>query len=438
MRAQTIRNRGILQIWVLVSLLLWVSSAPLQAQEKSESVLVSLTADSTSVVEILQMLAERSGLNIVTGSEVQGQTISLRLSGTPFEEALNLVCRASGFGYERVGNSILVADPQRLSRPTGLDPKVFELHYADALDIRDVLEVINPDIKAEVRGNRLVMWAPKAVLQQAERTILELDRKPAQVLLESRLIEVNISRLEELGIDWERITKWTTIVTEGDQGSSPPDQFPEDFSFFKLGEGDNLYRQAAAFEVAIDLLIKDGSARQISNTKIVTLDGEPAEIFAGETVPVVLSSLTSPEQAGGVLQTLTLEKIDVGVKLNITPRIGSDGYITTLVEPEVSRIVAFIGPYEDLPQTATRRARSFVRVKGGQKIFMGGLLAEETRKSVKKVPILGSIPLLGYLFQHHKNELNRWDLVIEITPRIVGDVGEEVPESVSWDLGDTP
>ncbi len=438
MRMLTIRALRIAQAGLLLSWLLSVSVAPALAQTQTETVLVSLSADSTSVVEILQVLANRSGLNIVTGAEVQGTAISLRLKDTPFEEALNLVCRAAGFGYERVGNSILVADPQRLSRPTGLDTRVFELHYADALGIREVLEVINPDIKAEVRGNRLVMWAPKAALEQAERTLVELDRKPTQVLLESRLIEVNVSRLEELGIDWEELTKWTTVVTEGDQGASPRNSFPEEIDYTKFGEGQSFFRQMASFKVAIDLLITDGMARQLSNSKIVTLDGEPAEIFAGDTVPVVLSSLTSPEQAGGVLQTLTLEKIDVGIKLNITPRVGQEGLITTLVEPEVSRITAYVGPNNDLPQTATRRARSLVRVKDGEKIYMGGLLAEDRVKTVKKVPILGSIPLLGYLFQHKKDETQRWDLVIEITPSIVGDTGPALPEAASWEQGDQP
>jgi type II secretory pathway component GspD/PulD (secretin) len=118
-----------------------------------------------------------------------------------------------------------------------------------------------------------------------------------------------------------------------------------------------------------------------------------------------------------------LEKIDVGVRLSITPRISADGYVTTLVEPEVSQILQFIGPDEDLPWTSTRRARSLVRVRDGEQIYLGGLLSEEERRTVKKVPILGQIPLIGYLFQHHSSEKRELDLVIEITPRIVTDAG---------------
>ncbi len=101
--------------------------------------------------------------------------------------------------------------------------------------------------------------------------------------------------------------------------------------------------------------------------------------------------------------------------------------MTALVEPEVSRIVRFVGRDSDLPQTATRRAKSLVRVRDGEKIYLGGLLSEEKRRTMKKVPLLGDIPLLGYLFRHYKDDNSQVDLVIEITPHIVGDEGAMLP-----------
>jgi type II secretory pathway component GspD/PulD (secretin) len=402
-------------------------AATASADNSTEPVLVTLRADNTSVIDILGVLAERSGLNIVAGPAVQGKTITLHLRDTPFDEALALVSRASGLGFERIGDSILVADPARLASATGMVSRVFDLDYADAAEVREVLETVSPDIRADIRGNRVVVRATQAAVEEVGRVIEDLDRKPAQVLLDARLIEVNTTRLEELGIDWGQITKWSTVLTEGNQGSSAPGQIPENLGFQLTGETSKIYRQAAAWQVSIEAMITDGNARVLANSKVVTLDGEPAEIFAGETVPVVITSLSSPGSSGGVLQTVQLEKIDVGVRLNITPRIGQDDLITTLVEPEVSRIIGFVGPDNDLPQTSTRRARTLVRVADGQKIYLGGLLIEENRKTVQKVPLLGSIPLLGALFRHTRNEVVRLDLVIEITPRIVGDEGAGLP-----------
>jgi type II secretory pathway component GspD/PulD (secretin) len=425
------------RIAIVGSLLLFLLGAgamQARAQEGAAPTLITLDADSTSVNAILQVLAARSGLNIVTGPEVRGQKITIHLKNTPFEEALNLVVRGGGFGYERFGNSILVGRQQRLTEETGVGTRVFDLQYASATDVRTMLEVISKDVAATPNGNRVVIRGSQAILDQAGLVVEQLDRKPAQVLLEARLIEVNTTRLKELGIDWEKITKYTTVLTEGDQGSSAQGQVPNVLDFNKIDQRKDYYRQSNAFEVTLDALLTNGDARLLANSSVITLDGKPAEIFAGETVPVVITSLSSPGAAGGVLQTVQLEKIDVGVKLGITPRVAEDGTITTLVEPEVSRIIAFVGPDNDLPQTSNRRASTLVRVKDGEKIYLGGLLSDEKNSTVKKVPILGSIPLIGYLFQHHRVQTTRLDLVIEVTPHIVGDTGSSLPVPPQRDL----
>lgn len=428
---------GICVLFALAVPLLLLSPAPSDAQDQEDpasSLLVTLDADSTLVNDILQILARRSGLNIVTSPEIQGRVISIHLKNTPFDEALNLVVRAAGLGYERVGNSILVADTQRLSAQTGFSTRVFELQYASATEVATVLGVLTDEVTTDISGNRIAVRGTQSTIEQVEAVVEELDAKPGQVLLEARLIEVNTTDLLQIGIDWESITDWSTVVSEGALAPSGKGEIPDALGFIKADETLDIYRQVNAFEVALDFLITEGTARLLSNSKIVTLNNTPAEIFIGETVPVVITSLGQAGATGGVFQSVQLEKIDVGVKLNITPRLSGDGYITTLVEPEVSTITAFVGPDDDLPQTSTRRARSVVRVRDGEKIYLGGLLSEHTRQTTDKVPLLGHIPLLGLLFQHTRDEKIRTDLIIEITPRIVGDeaamlpVAPEIPE----------
>jgi len=416
------------KILILVATLLIPVAAPAIAGLAPEPTVVSLSADSTSVNEILEILAKRSGLNIITSPEVQSRKITIHLSDTPFDEAFNLVVRAAGLGFERVGSSILVADPGRLAAPTGQISRVFDLQFAKAVEVKSMLEVLTKNVSANERDNRLVVRGTQSQLEEAERIIAEIDRKPTQVYLEAKLVEVDTNNLLEAGIDWEKLTKWSTIMTEGDPGFSSPDAMPSDIGYQRIGQGGGFYRQNEALELAVDALITDGSAKLLANSKVVTLDGEPAEIFAGETIPVVISSLQS-SAAAGVFQTVQLEKIDVGVRLNITPRVSEDGYITTLVEPEVSRILRYLGPDGDLPQTSTRRAQTLVRVRDGQTIYLGGLLSDEKRETVKRLPLLGQIPFIGRLFSHTKVETVNLDLLIEITPRLVGDEGLQQPRS---------
>lgn len=388
---------------------------------------VTLRAEGTPVAEVLQILAERSGLNIVTSPEVQGRSISIRMEDTPFEEALHLIVRAAGLGYEQVGGTILVADVDKLEASTGLVTHVFDLEYADPTNVGQALNVLTEDVSVDPQTNRVIIKATRAAVEQAAAVVAGMDRKPRQVMIESRLIEVNTSEVEEMGIDWEKITKWSTNIIEGYHGNGPAGQLPVDVDYVEVEDISRLHRQAATFEFAIDELITKGAAKLLSNAKVVTTDGEPAEIFAGETVPVVITSLQSSGGSGGVMQSVQLEKIDVGVRLNITPRISEGGLITTLVQPEVSRILRYVGPDGDLPQTSTRRAVTNVRVQDGQTIYLGGLLSEEERTNVKKVPLLGDIPLLGAIFRHSKTETVRLDLVVEMTVRIVGDDGSALP-----------
>ena len=420
---RTTLHRPLLALWCLALL-----SLPVAAAAAGQD-LVTLQAADTPVGEVLKILADRGGLNIVTSPEVSERMISIRLSATPFEEALNLVVRAAGLAYERVGGTILVADVERLVTRTGLVTRVYDLQHADPERVREALEVVTESVSVEPDQHRVVVRATHSELEQVSAVIRELDRRPQQVLLEARLIEINTSSLKEVGIDWEKLTKWSTKIVEGYNGTSQPGEFPVDIDYVRMADGSGFFRQYATFDLAIDALITDEHARLLSNVKIATLDGSAAEIFAGETVPVVITSLQSPGAAGGTMQSIQLEKIDVGVKLNITPRVTDDGFITALVEPEVSRILKFVGPDEDLPQTSTRRASASVRVHDGETIYLGGLLSEEKRETAKKVPLFGDLPLLGGLFRYSKDEINRYDLVIEITPRIIGDAGAALPQA---------
>jgi type II secretory pathway component GspD/PulD (secretin) len=409
---------------VLFALAVMLTASAVQASQ-----LVTLRASGTTVSEILQILADRSELNIVTSPDVEQRVISIQMKDTPFEEALNIVVRAAGLAYERVGDTILVADIKTLSTQTGLVTRVFDLKHADANYVAEALTFISEDISIDPVNSRVIFRGPHAAVEQAAAVIAHMDRKPQQILLEARLIEVNTTELEEIGIDWEKLAKWSTNIVEGYHGAGTPGEYPEEIDYTRMAEGAGFYRQYATFNLAIEALISDGHAKLLSNAKVVTINGETAEIFAGETVPVVITSLQSGGGGAGVMQSVQLEKIDVGVRLNITPRVSGDGFITTLVEPEVSRILRFVGPDEDLPQTSTRRALSNVRVRDGQTIYLGGLISEEIRHDVKKLPLLGDIPLLGRLFSYTRNEKVRLDLVIEITPRLVGDSDDTLPST---------
>ncbi|MFN0149516.1 MAG: type II secretion system protein GspD [bacterium] len=399
------------------TLLLAAALARGVAAQSSEPVLISLDADNASVSTVLQTLASRSGLNIATSPEVQAQTISIHLKNTPFDEALDLTVRAAGFGYQRFGNSILVGNADRLEKEIGSVSFIADLQYAEATEVKKLIEVLTKNVEVDLQGNRIVAMGSPFVIDQIKNVVATVDRPPRSVMIQSRVIEVSSSNLEEMGIQWDKITKMSTILTEGDPGPSRNDEVPENLNFEKGDEYQDIYRQAEAIEVALDLLVTNGNAKILADAKVVALENRRAEIFIGDDIPVVITSLSG---AGGfAAQQIQLEHIKVGIELNVLPRVSSGNEITMLVEPKVSSIVEFIGPDNDLPRTSERKATTTVRTQSGRTIYVGGLQSEDTKKTVQKVPLLGSIPYLGALFRHTRDEVQRRDLIIELTPTII-------------------
>ena len=179
-------------------------------------------------------------------------------------------------------------------------------------------------------------------------------------------------------------------------------------------------RQAKSFQLAVDLMIEEGNARVLAQPKIATLNGRRADILIGSRIPF---EILQPVFAGNAAaQQVRIEKEEVGIKLGIIPLINADGYITVTIEPEVSTVIGFRGENDDLPIIATREVSTTVRLKDGNSVIIAGLLSEAKTQTVTKVPILGSIPIIGYLFQHHEIMTQKTDLVIEITPRILPNI----------------
>ncbi len=425
---------------VLIGVLLLVSGLPYAAaQEQAESrpmspVLkeglsktITLDADDAFLPSVLSILAEKSGFNIVTGPGVNRQErISVHLNNTPIEEAINLVVRAAGLSYEIVGNSFLVADQEALARQVGLSAYVYDLQFANAAEVKEMLGDLSETIQVDTSGNRILVLTSPKVAAEITEIIKRIDTPPMQILLEARLIEVATDDLDKYGIDWEKLSHITTILAESplnDDGSSRAptaldfggqdaylEKLPEKFIFQKIQGLDNVglfSRQLNAFDITLDFLIKRNKAKVLANSKLTTVNNRQATILIGETMRWAVVS---------VQNAIVMEE-EIGIRLNITPSINSNGYITTKVEPEVSSIIELV---QNLyPRKKIRTASTTVLVKDGQKIFIGGLLSVDDNKTIFRMPILSDIPLIGRLFMHEYYQTRKTDLIIEVTPRIV-------------------
>jgi len=398
-----------------------ISVAPARAQVELFSGtenLVTLEADNASLTSVFQILTEKSGWNIVTGPSVEGRRISIRVIDVPVGEAFDLVVKASGLAYEKIGSSILVEDPENLGEEASLQSFVVKLNYADAGEVKETLQDLAPFVNADVGGNQLIIIAGPRVKGEILDVIAEIDQPAVQVMLQAKLIEVSVDDVIQMGIDWDKLNSVTNIIVEGEPAPNDPNSFPEKMPYeIRDLTKSTLSRQLKAFEVVVDFLINDGKAKLLADTKLATMNNRPATIHIGDIVPYVVTTYAAG--AAGVTEQAKIEKEKVGIKLNITPHVSDDGYITTTVEPEVSSIIGFVGPNDEIPWVKTRKASTMVRVKDGETIIIAGLLNEEKTTQISKFPILGHIPILGKLFQHTYINNKKTDLIVEITPQII-------------------
>ena len=401
--------------------------------------LVTIHAEDAYLPGILTVLAKESGYNIVTDPSVNTQDkISIHLDDVPIEEAINLVVRAVGLGYEIVGNSFLIADPKKLDKEVGITPHIIELKYSDALEVKELLSDLSKQIQVDVSGNKLLINTSPRKIAEIKKVIERIDVPAIQVLLETRLIEVALDIDKKLGIDWSKLAKYTNILAENAEaltegsGSVVPDPgalgtLPATAPFNRLNE-DNLIpgkfsRQMTAFDITLDFLIKDNKADILADSKLVTLNGREATIKMVDIVPYILSS-------GGVGGQVQVQREEVGIKLTVLPSVNMDGDITVKVETEVASIFEFIGPDRNIPRVKSRSSTTTIRVKDGESIIIGGLISKDRKNTVYKVPFLHKIPWIGKkLFTSTDLVDRKTDLIIQITPSVLKDNISGIPKN---------
>ena len=408
-------------------------------KEDGHPFLVTIHAEDAYLPGILIVLAKESGYNIVTDPSVNTQDkISIHLDEVPIEEAINLVVRAVGLGYEIVGNSFLIADPKKLDKEVGITPHIIELKYADAMEVKELLSDLSKQIQVDVSGNKLLINTSPRKISEIKEVIKEIDVPAIQVLLETRLIEVAMDIDEKLGIDWSKLGKYTNILAENAEalsegsGSVVPDpsalgSLPATAPFNRLNEDnlipENFSRQMTAFDVTLDFLIKDNKADILADSKLVTLNGREATIKMVDIVPYILSS-------GGVGGQVQVQREEVGIKLTVLPSVNMDGDITVKVETEVASIFEFIGPDRNIPRVKSRSSTTTIRVKDGESIIIGGLISKDRKNTVYKLPLLHKIPWIGKkLFTSTDLVDRKTDLIIQITPYVLKDNISGIPKN---------
>jgi general secretion pathway protein D len=360
---------------------------------------------------------------------------------------------------ERSNAVLLTGDPLNRRRARDLlaqldqpistrgNTRVVYLHYVDAEEMVPILKGMistvqeeateeqsrsaSISIEASKSNNALVLSGPSTLLDSMEQVIERLDIRRAQVLVEALIVEVSASLGERLGIEWN-----TSLRGDGVHGATrfevgAPSATDELLDLATSGLTLGYYRNGS-LRALINALATSSEANILSTPSILTLDNQEAQILVGSNVPIVTGQATS---AGAGIDNpfTTIERQDIGVTLKIKPHINAGDAVTLDLLQEVETLadaanVPGLGDVRDIV-TNKRSLSTKVLVEDDAILVLGGLIRDETQKTVRKVPLLGDMPLVGRLFRRTDETATKSNLMIFIRPLIVD--SEAVAESVT-------
>ena len=266
-------------------------------------------------------------------------------------------------------------------------------------------------IVAETNSNTLLISATPRFFTQVRDLVEKLDQPLRQVLIQVLLAEVTLEKNDELGVEWTYHS-----------GGNPASKTGTDFGVAKSLKDSGGFGSAISgnnFSFLFRALQNENRLRVLSRPQILTADNQLATIKVGQQVPVVTSSQTIA-LSGNNVNTYTYQ--DVGVTLTVTPRISPDGFVKMDVSPSITQLstsTTEINPGVKIPNINQRLATTSVSVQSGQSIMIGGLIGTTDDSSSKKIPYLGDIPLLGFLFRSNARKTVRTELLIVLTPQVL-------------------
>ena len=291
-------------------------------------------------------------------------------------------------------------------------------------------------IVADKATNTLIITASKDDYRTLEEVIRKIDVPRAMVYIEALLMEVSVRKDFKVGVEW-RFLKDTGSVPGFDTGRSaalggsgglgpggsytafPGDstspQFPSGFSLGIIGAGisigDVIFPNIGAVLQAVQ---RDSDVYILSNPQLLTSDNEEASVIVGKNIPYI----TRQERSTTNVDYTNYEYKDVGVTLKITPTINTEKFVRQKIDLEVTQLVTEESS-TGLPTTLKRATKTVVSVKDGQTIVISGIMGDSTEKAVYKVPLLGDIPLLGWLFKSKSDTRDKTNLYVFITPHVI-------------------
>ncbi|OQA01837.1 MAG: Type IV pilus biogenesis and competence protein PilQ precursor [Planctomycetes bacterium ADurb.Bin401] len=391
-----------------------------------------------SIRDALNLMAAKYHTNIICSAKVDGRINVLSLYGITFEEAL-LAILGNDFKYEIEGNFIKIYTNEEYQLvkldEARLTSKVFTLYYVNAAEVKALIEpalstkgkistttAAALDTEAGKGGDSFSMRDMVTVydfperIAHIEKLIKQIDVRPPQVMIEVTILEATLTETMEFGIEWSRIGDLTPLDISANLANSNATAFTANFSNSQI-------TAAITAEEGIS------SVTVLANPKIMALNKQAGYLNIGRETGYTKS--TTQNETG---TTTSVDFLVSGTILKFRPYICDDGYIRMELSPELSSTSLRDANGTSLPDKSITTVKTNIMVKDGKTIIIGGLFQEDLTNNDTQVPVVGDLPIVGWLFKRTSDENVRRELVVLITPHIINEPEDSRAEQRKDDI----
>jgi general secretion pathway protein D len=379
---------------------------------------LGLAFRNASLRDVYLALGRTAGVNFVFDPQFQDATVSLELKDVPFEQALAALGSAGKTFHRVLDSRVVSVIPDTSAKRREFEQQVVKSFYLSNAELKEAVDVLRVVLGARrvasmPSNNSITINDEPDKVAAAERILSALDKARAEVVVEVEILEVNRTRLQDYGLE---ITSGLRDV-EGVAGAVFPDPTQRNTLDVNPYKTSNLIVTSLP-GVIYRLLRSDGATRLLASPQLRATEGQTAQARFGDQVPVPVTTFTPIAQGGISQQPITsFEYKNVGVNIDITPRVHDDGDVTLGLKLDVSAV----GPpgFQGLPTFNSRQVTSVIRLRDGETNLLAGLIRDSERDALSGLPGLSSVPLFGRLFSRNRKDGQQTDIIMTLTPHVV-------------------
>lgn len=392
---------------------------------------ITLEFRETSLKTIFEMIARSSNVNFIFDKEVKGDTkATVFVRNTKIEEAIKVILVTNQLAQKVLSDNTILIYPNTPQKNKEYQELVVRNFYLANTDIKQMVSVIKTivktsDIVYDEKLNMLTMRDTPDAIALAEKLIAAQDMAEPEVMLELEVLEVSRNRLQEIGVRLPEKVSFSALDAAGEAGALTIDEW----------RGINSSRIRASVtdpSIILNLRRLDTDTNLLANPRIRVKNREKAKVHIGERVPVITTTSTANV---GVSENVTY--LDVGLKLDIEPNVFLEDEVSMKVGLEVSNILETIvrSSGTQTYRLGTRNTSTTLRLKDGETQVLAGLIQDDERKTVNKVPGIASLPIIGKLFSNNDTTKTKTEIVLLITPRVIRNINQPDAEIAEFASG---